>query len=42
MLMKKGQTKALPCCGTTDLIVAVLVFAVVPEAILVLLTNPET
>jgi hypothetical protein len=36
------KLKALPCCGTTDVMVGVLVFAIVSGAILVLLTNPAT
>jgi hypothetical protein len=36
------KVKALPCCGTTGLMVGVLVFAVVPCGMLVLLTNPAT
>jgi hypothetical protein len=36
------KLKALPCCGITDLMAGVLVFATAPGAILVLLTNPAT
>jgi len=40
--LKYIKLKALPCCGTTDLTVGVLVFAMVLGATLVMLTKPAT
>jgi len=39
---KYVKLKALPCCGTTGLMVGVLVFAMVLGATLVMLTKPAT